>query len=274
MQDPRPSRKRLLDWLEVHGPQCADPRDPDTQSLAEAYDADAELRRRYRAIEQADAVVAEAFADVPLPEGLEQRVLAQLKAAGQASGSCEPTRQAEETTAVARSPRRRSLVRRHAVALAAGVVVAASVLLVWAIALRSRPVVAEQAVLEEAIALFLQEAAGQPRGTLLSRKPSPVPYSEHLRTGGRTRWRPVERFLGQPAIAFDVQAPGAGRITLYVVRCRAVGLRAQPPARPKLNTRNCSAAAWQDGTLVYVLVVAGGPEQYRRMLRASGGPIT
>lgn len=276
MPDPGASKQRFYDWLEVHGPDCPDPHDPDTQSLAEAFGADAGLQEHYRAIEQADAAVAKAFADVPVPEGLQQRVLARLQAAGNQSASRKPDDAAANADRSAASDSIRRARRRRWIALSAGAAVAATVLLAWVVVPRNGRTVAEQAVLEEALTLFLQEAAAPPVGILVSNEPSPheFPYSRHLRAMDPTRWRLVERFLGQPAAAFDVEAPWTSRVTLYVVPYRGGGFRQEPPPNPKLNTRNCSAAAWQEGALLYVLVVAGGPEHYRAMLRASGAPIT
>ena len=45
------------------------------------------------------------------------------------------------------------------------------------------------------------------------------------------RWRRVEKFLGGPAVAYDLPAIG-GRATLYVVQKNVAGLPSMPPPMP------------------------------------------
>ena len=87
------------------------------------------------------------------------------------------------------------------------------------------------------------------------------------------RWRHVEKFLGGPAVAYDLPTIG-GRATLYVVQRNVPGLPAIPPDRPSSSTGGKSAAAWQAGNTLYVLVVEGDAGMYSSYLDQSHGPLT
>jgi hypothetical protein len=87
-----------------------------------------------------------------------------------------------------------------------------------------------------------------------------------------TRWRHVATFLGGPAVAYDLPTLG-GRATLYVVQRSILGLPSMPPTMP-LSTDGKSAAAWQAGDTLYVLVVEGDAGMYSSYLDQSHGPLT
>ena len=70
------------------------------------------------------------------------------------------------------------------------------------------------------------------------------------------RWRHVEKFLGGPAVAYDLPTNG-GRATLYVIQQECPRSAVDSAAWPNSSTGGKSAAAWQAGNMLYVLVVEG-----------------
>ena len=99
--------------------------------------------------------------------------------------------------------------------------------------------------------------------------PAEYPISRDIVPLQGIRWRHVEKFPGGPAVAYDLPTNG-GRATLYVVEEIVPGLPSMPPDRPISNTGGKSAAAWQAGDTVYVLVVEGDAGMYSRSSR----PVT
>ena len=130
------------------------------------------------------------------------------------------------------------------------------------------------AVLEQATEFFRSEspAAGRRPGEVSP--PAAYPISRDVLRTPQVRWRPIQGLLGCSGVAYDLSATGGRRATLYVVSQAVPGLPTQPRREPRPTTAGCSTAAWQDGGLLYVLVVEGGPEVYRRYLRLPSGPLT
>ena len=103
--------------------------------------------------------------------------------------------------------------------------------------------------------------------------PAEYPLSGDILPLQGIRWRHVEKFLGGPAVAYDLPTIG-GRATLYVLQRNVPGLPPIPPENPSLSTGGKSAAAWQAGNTLYVLVVEGDAGMYSSCLDHSHGPLT
>ena len=157
-------------------------------------------------------------------------------------------------------------------------------------------------VLDEAMAIFDKDST-QSQGKLLSEEDPPPEYpmshdiDPNVAQSPNLRWRNVKSFLGGPAVAYDLPAIG-GRATLYVLqgspRVNAKGrptfiiggraspcmikdvsnLASVPPFVPDSTTGGKSAAVWQAGNTLYVLVVDGDAEMYSRCLGHAHGPLT
>jgi len=128
-------------------------------------------------------------------------------------------------------------------------------------------------VIDEAMQFFSRD--DQPPGKLVSmeKPPAEYPMSRDLERFSEVRWRWVDKFLGGPALAYDLPAIG-GRATIYVVQRKVAGMPTFPPSVPMSTTGLKSAAAWQAGKVLYVLVVEGDPAVYSSYLDHSLGPLT
>jgi hypothetical protein len=111
-----------------------------------------------------------------------------------------------------------------------------------------------------------------PLGELVSDVQPPVAYpmSADIVPLQNIRWRYVTNYLGGPAVAYDLPARG-GRATLYVIPRNVPGLPSIPPS--PLSTGGMSAAAWQTGGMLYVLVVEGDTGKFSRYFDQPG-PLT
>jgi hypothetical protein len=152
-------------------------------------------------------------------------------------------------------------------------VAAALVVAIWLRANRTE-VFTPSAVLEAATRMFAAEPP-EP-GYLLAEKPAPpdYPFGHDVLEMPEARWRWVAGFLGGKAVAYDLPGPGGSRATLYVARRTVDQLPSLPPDVPRPMTAGCSAAAWQQESVLYVLVVDGDARVYRSFLDRSRGPLT
>lgn len=283
MDSPPIGDERILEALEVCRPICRghtggqDLSDPALAELADLLSANPELRKVYERLQAVDAKLAAAFQEVPVPEGLAQRIVERLEAnraeqvaVGDAQESAEaPARL--PATEVSTGPRRAS--RRRFLAVAGTLSTGAVLLVAALIYFGTRPHYDKPFVLREASNFFSNEP-GQRGGNLLANAPDDYRISREVRRFPGTRWRKISGFLGCGGVAYDLRGPGgAGNATLYVVKLTVTGLKdTQPPVRPPRNTANLCTAAWQEGKLLYVLVVGGSRRDYEDCL-APTGPV-
>jgi hypothetical protein len=259
--------------MEAYRPGTDDPGDPQFAPLVRQLAADPDLAERFQELRRLDGVIRGAFGEVPVPEGLAQRLLGRLAeardAASPAADADPPTVLIGRSVPIRRSARPRLM--RWAVGLAGAVAAA----LVVAVLLRNHPPpLTPSAVLEEATRLFAAEPLPKP-GFLLANVPAPPDYPlgrDVLEVPG-TCWRWVEGFLGGRAVAYDLPGPRGSRATLYVTGRIVDQLPSLPPDVPRSMTAGCAAAAWQQEGVLYVLVVSDA-RAYRSFLDLSRGPLT
>jgi len=278
----KPIDPRLIEGLEVCRPGSDDLKDPALAPLAAEMERDAELAELYTRLQQTDAALAEAFVDVPVPEGSQQRLLEALGAGSDPEGAQQPGEEQEAASEPAVVPRRVS--RRWWLA---GVATAAAILVAALMLPKGDGPTPPPNPLADALDFFLHDArqGGQPvlpdNAYPDELPPSPVIAAPHYRNA---RWRHVHNFLDQPdAVAYDftIPLPGGGTTTatLYVVRLPSD----MPPAPPQtlanatnaLSTGGVSAVAWQKGGLLYVLAFEGDKQAtYEQILSQTTGTLT
>ena len=252
--------ERLWEMLESCRYGSDDLADPALEGLRTALATDADLRTAHGRLGAADVRLRAAMSDVPVPSRLKERVLGRL--ALESSPALPP-----DAPAPAARPAR--LARRWLLA-AAGTAAAACVLAGVLLNLNRPAAYSHSRILEETVAWFASES---PEPGRLQNPPEAFPFSRDVANLSGKRWRMVEGLLGRRAAAYDLPAAAGGRATLYVLRWEVPGLPCAPAAEQCFSTGNAAAVAWQDGGLLYVLVVDGGPRALERYLIAPAGPI-
>jgi hypothetical protein len=264
----------LLTALDAHRPGESLTDDPALGDVARQLETDTDARRLRDRVEAADRRIAAAMQVVEPPAGLADRLLSRLAQ----SHSSEPHVSEHAITPAAPPAKlRRPKLRRRAF-LAGGVAAAAAAVII-AIQFWPKPAepwTAEQ-VLDAAIGLYTRDTrtAGRP----LAELPSDLPPSDGLvKLPASTQWRRLSDALEfGDAVAYDIELfAGGPRGTLYAVSPSApvTGLPDAPPRAPATpTTQGVCAAAWQHRNIVYVLVVEGGPHEYRQFLRNQGSVI-
>ncbi|MBN1591474.1 MAG: hypothetical protein JW888_18315 [Pirellulales bacterium] len=275
--------QRTFEAIELAGRARVEASDPASRQFAALLAARPELAQLCERSARLDETLGCVFRDVPVPEGLLQRILSRLEEAQTEDPDgpvlAAPGRSASSSRNTDVLPGKR-LSRRWWIAGTTGVV-AASVLIAGMLCLwTSNGPTSAQEVLHEAMNRFVATDAAP--GELISAETlasNPLlashPFSDDIRRLPRTRWRKVEDFLGGSAVAYEMTGWGGTRATLFVLPCRHQidGLRAKPAHHSNLATGGKAAGAWQTDGLLYVLVVEGDERAYRRFLDP-GRPLT
>ncbi|HUT13882.1 MAG TPA: hypothetical protein VMY42_25560 [Thermoguttaceae bacterium] len=269
MKDQPIRDERILEAIEACRPGSDDMADGELAFLAAELEAHPELADLYDRLQRTDEVVAAAFREVPVPEGLEQRLLDHLAAARAADTLAADSRKATAALAedrpVVAAVRPRRFSRRWLIAGGTLTTTAAAVLVavvVWMLNHGPQPYT-KQMVLEDAQRFFIDES--RELGPIRTYPNEPPPADYRIRPeqlGQMLQWRPITGFLDCDGVAYDV--PG-GQATIYVVR-RTIDdrLPVQPPPSADPTTGGVSASVWQQGELLCVLVVDGDSDAYRR----------
>lgn len=211
-------------------------------------------------IERTDRAIAAATQRMSVPEGLAERILANL-AHQTPAGACpadvrQPADRADRPRpSIAARPWR----RRH-FKIALGAAVAATVCLI-AFGLRPNREPIDVAAVEQ----FARDVYTADAEMLTTSAPREFPIDARL-AGARIRgWREMASgFLDLPAIAYTLTNNRGVGATLYVVnpRSRSLASIATTP-RPIVSTGGLTIGVWQNGGQLYVLVVPGGTREFR-----------
>jgi hypothetical protein len=217
-----------------------------------------------------DARLTAAFHDVSAPEGLAGRLLDRLAATATQRDSrgqfSAPLAAPRAAAGVAYSRRRALAVGGGVLAVAAAIMVA-----VW-LGQPGQRRLSEQIVLAEAIQSF--ETGAKDAGRPLSESPAEYPVSRMVRHTGGAKWRFVDGFLGGRGVVYDLSGLAGARARLYVVARGVEGLRTTPALHPSTSAGcSCCASAWQEGGLLYVLVVQGDAATYEGFLNLPRSPM-
>ncbi|MCX7425450.1 MAG: hypothetical protein NTW96_07475, partial [Planctomycetia bacterium] len=258
MKDEPREDERIVEAIEAYRPGRDDPSDPALAPLVERLAADAELARKHQCLQRLDSVLSEAIRDVPVPEGLCQRILDRLDATAkvpETPGEVAVKDAPDAGEAVEVLPDRRAIARRRWLLSATAATVAASLAVGAFLALQPRGSYKEGDVLDVAVQFFdapenETEASHELRGKDRLGVDG-FPLGSEVAGVSVPRWRPISGFLGRQGVAYELTGPGGARATLYVVQCGGAvqGLGATPPSQPARTTGGRAAAAWQTGGL-------------------------
>jgi hypothetical protein len=266
--------ERLLEAVEACRPASDDLADPEFAALAAELGKNRKFAVYFARLQKVDAVLAGAIQDVPVPQGFSGRLLAALAAQAitpPMSLPAEPDQAPFVAPAVEKAAAARSRARPWMFSVAGAV--AALLLVGVGLLQRAQVDYSSAGVLEAAVDFFNNDSHDQ--GQLLSAVSPPwgFPASRYVQLPTQTRWRKVGSLLESGGVAYEMGGPGGLRATLYVVRRAVAGLPDQPPTRPVYGTARCCSAAWQEGQLLYVLVVVGEGSDYQRLLNVPQGPL-
>ncbi len=305
------SRQRLWEAMESCRSGSDDMGDPRFADLAARLAEDPEFRGQFQRLQEADDAIRVAFAKVSVPAGLADRISRHLaELAAMADSGSQPAASvplaatsSPEAPAVVvpamtvtpmavtpmavtpmtvtpitmrdgptprRAPTQRLSRRRLLVGFGGLSAAAALFAAVWIQTHLRRPET-PNSVLVKAVDFFGED--NHPGEFSPAAPPAEYPVSRDIARIREIRWRNVDNFLGGRAVAYDLSTNG-GRAALYVTQMNIPGLPSMAPDSPSFSTGGRSAAAWQAGDLLYVLVVEGDAGTYSSYLDQSHGPLT
>lgn len=217
-------------------------------------------------IERRDRAIAAATQQMPVPEGLAERILANL--AHQTPAACpadvrQPAdRAGRPRPTIATRPWRR---RNFKIVLGGAAVAAVVGLAAFALRPNREPI---DAAAVEQFARDVYTADHADAELLTTAAPQQFPIDARLARAHIRGWREMGRgFLDLPAIAYTLTNNRGIGATLYVVdpASRSLASIAMTP-RPLVSTGGLTIGVWQNGGQLYVLVVPGGTREFRSYL--------
>lgn len=259
--------ERIIEAIEACRPGSDDAAEESLAGFADHADY-IDLRSR---IERIDSKIKKVFADVPVPAGLESRILAALADA--------PTTEESSTTdkpSPVDAGRKTTRRYRHWYLGASTVFVAASLLVALLLHITAAPPLGEDSLIQTAMSDFEMPLDGSP---LEKQWPAVVeefqPSADlSLSQCKDIHWKKLDGFLDQRGVVYSFITPDNARARLYVLESTGrIDLPNSPPRTPQGDTGGVLAAAWQTGDRLYVLVVDGSRRTYGRLL-APAGPLT
>ena len=288
--DKNVNAEKMLEQIDACRPGSRDVELPELRELASRLAISRAERRLYDRVQQLDGTLEQAIGDVPLPPGLADRLLGSLASAratpigahtadeneaalqGQgASLAVSPQPVAHQASNEHKTFQSSRLLRRRgwlwtSIAMAT----AASLLgIAW---FGNRPAgLSAESLMEEASLFYAERQQGESWFVDQHRPPPHLPFSHDVLEVPRTRWSQVADFLDRKdwnAVAYEMHFRSA-TATLYVAQAPAAiaNLPNAPLATPRWSTANRVVSAWQDGSLLYVLVVEGDERTYRSFIK-------
>jgi hypothetical protein len=273
------NRPELYKLIELCRPGSDDLCDPDQAELARQVQADAEIRARYEAVQKLDGAIGTAFHDVPVPAGLEQRLLAGVAARVRDKASDTPAnpsqneRSATSAAELEAAPRRKKrFLRRRMRWIGVGGVAAALLIAVaaWAIVkMYPAPKVPLETLAHRALR-WVDQLLTQPWKSLDENGPEGLvpgyPLEPSLRAGPlRFQQFGDER---DTVVAYDLAAPGQPIAAQFTIRTsREYDVPGVMMSKPLWSSGPyCIGACQRDGVL-YVLVVEGDAGRFRQFVQ-------
>jgi hypothetical protein len=260
--------QKICEMLDACRPGRGDEQAAEMAPLAEQLQRDPALAAQFEEFQQFDRSVQAALADVEIPTGLADRILAAIEPS---SAPLDAAANAAFVEAAhdAADPRPRGRTRRKlpwsiaiSAALAACLLVA---IFTWnrssEAGLHSAKAVAARAMIWTS---QLDDDNWQTEPFPLADFPAPVA----LRLPPH-RWQRVDetRF---PVVCYDLTMPNQPRIYLFVIQ-EDPGFRGAllPPLSPDHDTRNWCLGVWASDDGLYAVAVEGGRERYQWLIRAT-----
>jgi hypothetical protein len=263
----QPWDPRILEALDAYRPDSDEPPDGEMAFLKKQLETDGRLRAALARVQHLDARVAAAFHDVPIPQGMAERILANVAVEAAMTGpsldEMPPAAPGGSRASTVATPRR----RRWVVATAVSAALAASLLFLAFVWHGPSDELTVSETLQHARDHFTSHSSQGWRLVAAEPAPRQLRPSRFVIAGPSLRWRSVE-FVGREGAAYQITIPGRAPAMLYVVPGSIARAAPTPPMDP-VTTQGLSTGVWSERGLVYVLVVAGDRRDYRGYINLS-----
>ena len=243
--------REIRELLSACRPDRSDLTAEQLRAVDEHLGQDAELREQWAASQAWDAQVRAAFADVPIPTGLADRLLAAVS---------EPA--AESVVTV---PRTTLWSRRTILSVGAAAAAVALVAVSLAYWHRSDRLTTDLVVQKSQLWAEQIDPAGW--------RDDAIPTADYpldtMLAIYNVAWQRLSLTYDSEAVVYQGElAPDRSTASLFAVRTHlGQELRSDPPPRPDSSTGGRCIGVWKSKGILYVLIVNGSPSQYRRAIR-------
>ena len=263
---PAPSEDASLPAEHAGSADLRDFDQPELEFLAAHLEAHPEDRQRLESVQKFDRQIRAQLADVPVPEGLADRLLAGLQ---QESGDQNAPLSSEAfDEAVSAEPVSQGVIRpadqekpTRGLKWWVGIAVAASIFVLLSSLLQPSPPLNIDDVHTAALNWANQQAAIQfaaDNPEELQRLTEKFPQSS-LVSARRTGANPLKNFLGRNGMAYSFTSQNGAQATLLVVQTgkdeAIADIPIGKPSNHPYNTAGLSLLVWRENELLYVLVV-------------------
>ncbi len=265
-------RRRVRDAIDACRPaplgeSVEDLNQPELEFLADHFDAHPQDRQRLERVQKFDRRVQSQLSELPIPEGLADRILESLDQAA----VLKAVDSSNDSFAGALADRDSSTgdVRPAAVGrqtsslkwLAGGAIAAAVAFLVVSMLQAPQPLLVED--VHGAAQTWAKQKDGVEsipvEGPVLQELATTYPLSRWISRAVSTRAAKLNNFLERQGAVYTLTARDNARAELLVVRLKAEEEQTNIPiGRPNqrpFDTQGLSMLAWREGELLYVLVV-------------------
>lgn len=248
--------EELRKQMECYRPDHPPTGDTEFAALHQAMAADAALHQELEATQAWDTSISRAMRRVPVPSGLEDRLLQAVEAA--------ETEQAHDPAPEASSPPKRWWNRWPA-RVAAGVVSAAALVMLMFQVMSSRDTLSPAQVAQAARGWIAQlDEERWQQGTPPGNEYRHPALDFHVED-----WQHVQALGDSQAVAYRASVPPAwSRAVLFVVETdQGRLLPNHPPTVPDSTTGNICIGVWKSDERLFALAVNGTQRTYRRVLK-------
>jgi hypothetical protein len=246
-------------------PDLRDLTDEQAQELNRAWQREPALHRYWLAVRAWDAALSDALARTPVPDGLQDQLLAAVRTAAPAPGepAAAAARDADVRRPAPESPRVRA--RRWATAVAASLLATSAVLALALWFAWPRDTLTAAQVVDDARNWLAHLDTDAWRTSAPPVDTFPLDGTLRAELVG---WQPCATLPGADSMAYQASIPpDRTAAVLFVVRSRlGRQLPALPPTTPDATTGNLCIGVWKADGFLYVLVVPGRDSNYRQAL--------
>lgn len=261
---------------------------PEMAEVADVVAHDPHWQQVRERVRRCDRLIGTAFRAVPVPDGLDARLLAALAPAGMvATAAREPDTAAAgegspqvasdpeaavKPVALPASPGPRAARRRIRLwGGVSGLATAAAVLLVAALLRWSQAPLPElgEEFAKEVIAWSETVREGPWSEDMAAPQLAGYPLDPAIRAAAR-RWACLATRYDAQTVVYDLAPSSRSFALMFCLRTgnRVSSLPGLPPPTPCSTTGGVAIGAWESHGLVYVLTVQGGPQRYQSFLNA------
>jgi hypothetical protein len=272
--------RRIIEGIEACRPGSDDLQSADLSDVARRVKDDPAVQADYQYVQTWDAAIAGAMEQVGVPSGLAERILDRLAAAESSTtlpAAVDPAalRTAEADPTALPLPAQSGWLllwsppqfsRRQW--LGAASTIAATLLV--AVFLANWLGRGHESSLETIADGWVQQLS--PTWQNMRKAPQGFDIPPAI-TASPAGWQRIGQVGSGRGVAYTLVHATAGTAKLFVARLSVGGLPTAPPGVPQSTTGGKAVSYWQNGSLLYVLIVDGGERSYRAFVSTVPTPL-